>query len=122
MPDFPWEKFVGWDGAQTERKAKQIGDPTIVEGDKVDLGMCEAEIMSEENLHKQAVADGLTIITLRCEDGPSIVPGAIKGRCGACAKDVWLSPATVASAPIDVAPIRCMQCITEQLERENGHP
>ena len=51
----------------------------------------------------------------------SIVPGCVKKRCASCNEEVYMSPGTCYShAMIKKPVIRCMECVTKQMEEEKN--
>ena len=89
---------------------KELGDPTIKAGDEVNIMGIPAKVSSQAEIDDMAVKGDMYCVCMPCVYGPSAVPNSTVARCGDCGCDVWMSPATKATMPLE-AFIRCIRCI-----------
>jgi len=73
------------------------------------------QVVDQKEIDDNAAKGELICVCMPCKFGPSAVPNASVGRCGKCGCDVWISPATKQTMPIE-AFIRCLVCISDDLK------
>lgn len=98
---------------------KKITDSDIKAGDIVNANGIPIHVYSDEEMERSVDEEGLTIVCCPVDICGNIVEGSTIGRCGACGRDVWVSPSSRESVPVG-APIRCSFCILDQIKKERS--
>jgi hypothetical protein len=98
-------------------EVKKIDDPALGVGDTIEIipGV-NAKIASDEELEEAVEKEGMIVVCMPCSADCFVVPGSVKGRCGGCGCDVWLSPASQ-YFPVG-AMLRCLQCCLKSMKEE----
>ena len=116
-----WHKHA-FNGCNSSKKGQNrvMKDPKIsIEGDTLNVNGLPIKIVEQEEIDNAAVQGDMTFVCVPCKWGLSMVPGSTKAICGNCNEEVWISPATKASHPIE-APIRCIPCITQEIKQHDA--
>jgi hypothetical protein len=77
----------------------------------------QTEIEQWGEVEDQEIDDNTegTLICLPASMIENTIPGSVKGMCGKCGTDIWISPATQESIPITVKR-RCIHCVGGHLK------
>jgi hypothetical protein len=100
-----------------EEKRKSLFDPTVKEGDVIDLHGVPVHVVNQEAIDVAVENDDMVVVCCLVEEGHEdcVIPGSKKAICGKCRRDVWLSPAT--SSFVGLARLRCVECLLEELQK-----
>jgi hypothetical protein len=63
-------------------------------------------------------ADDAYLVCMPVEAMTVAVPGSTKKRCSACARAVWVSPASLALSKKKHLPLLCLLCASERMAKD----
>lgn len=96
---------------------KNLGDPTLKVGDKVDINGISAEIVDQDQVNELSDKGDMIFTVLPTSMGSAGIPGSRIVKCDDCGCDCWMSPATYSTWQPSGALICCIVCVVKRGEK-----